>query len=78
MSDDKPREERRHPDRLHMRVTGYAPPHLVEAIAARLRRVCSRCSPEEFRALVQRMAHIEWKYDQRIHPDSLGRNRDRE
>jgi hypothetical protein len=42
----------------------------VEAIAAarreiarRIGRFCSGLSPEEFDALLDRMAHVQWKYD---------------
>ena len=42
----------------------------VEAIAAarreiakRIARFCTALSPEEFDALLDRMAHVQWKYD---------------
>ena len=42
----------------------------AEAIAAarreismRIARFCSGLSPEEFDALLDRMAHVQWKYD---------------
>jgi hypothetical protein len=32
-------------------------------IARRIARFCSSLSAEEFNALVDRMAHVQWKYD---------------
>ncbi len=32
-------------------------------IARRIARFCTALSPEEFDALLDRMAHIQWKYD---------------
>lgn len=32
-------------------------------IARRIARFCTALSPEEFDALLDRMAHVQWKYD---------------
>ena len=32
-------------------------------IARRVARFCTGLSPEEFDALLDRMAHVQWKYD---------------
>jgi len=32
-------------------------------IARRIARFCSSLSPEEFDRLLDRMAHVQWKYD---------------
>lgn len=32
-------------------------------IAKRIARFCTSLSPEEFNALLDRMAHIQWKYE---------------
>jgi hypothetical protein len=32
-------------------------------IARRIARFCNSLSPEEFDALLDRMAHVQWKYD---------------
>ncbi|MDQ6770874.1 MAG: hypothetical protein M3Z54_12900, partial [Gemmatimonadota bacterium] len=32
-------------------------------IARRIARFCTKLSPEEFDALLDRMAHVQWKYD---------------
>jgi hypothetical protein len=32
-------------------------------IAKRIARFCTTLSPEEFEALLDRMAHVQWKYD---------------
>lgn len=32
-------------------------------IAKRIARFCTSLSPEEFNALLDRMAHVQWKYD---------------
>jgi hypothetical protein len=32
-------------------------------IARRIARFCTKLTPEEFDALLDRMAHVQWKYD---------------
>ena len=32
-------------------------------IAVRIARFCTGLSPQEFEALLDRMAHVQWKYD---------------
>ena len=32
-------------------------------IAKRIARFCTKLTPEEFDALLDRMAHVQWKYD---------------
>jgi len=32
-------------------------------IAKRIARFCTSLSPEEFNALLDRMAHVQWKYE---------------
>src|SRR5690349_9424323 len=68
------RIDRRHPGRLYTRTPNYAPPELIRSISGRLRTVCAHFPDEEFEILVQRMAHVQWKYDRRNHPDPLGRD----
>ena len=75
MEDHRPTLDRRNPQRLSSRVANYAPPELVTSISERVRRVCGGWPDGEFRALVQRMAHIEWKYDQRRREDAFGSER---
>ena len=38
-------------------------------IARRIARFCSSLSPQEFDRLLDRMAHIQWKYDVLPHLD---------
>jgi hypothetical protein len=71
---DYTRIDRRHPGRLYTRAPNYAPSELVQALSERLRTVCAHFPAEEFQHLIQRMAHVQWKYDRRNHPDSLGRD----
>jgi hypothetical protein len=40
-------------------------------IARRIARFCTSLSPQEFERLVDRMAHIQWKYDVLPHLDFL-------
>jgi hypothetical protein len=36
-------------------------------IARRIARFCTSLSPQEFERLLDRMAHVQWKYD--VHPN---------
>jgi hypothetical protein len=40
-------------------------------IARRIARFCTSLSPQEFERLLDRMAHIQWKYDVLPHLDFL-------
>jgi hypothetical protein len=40
-------------------------------IARRIARFCTSLSPQEFERLLDRMAHIQWKYDVLPHLDLL-------
>jgi hypothetical protein len=71
MEDHRPTLDRRNPQRLSSRAPNYAPPELVTSISEHVRRVCGDWPDSEFRALVQTMAHIEWKYDQRRREDTF-------
>ena len=62
-------QDRRDVSRAAMREGNYAPPELVREISQRLRTVCAHLHPTDFDALVQRIAHVKWKYDQRNHID---------
>ena len=66
--------DRRHPERAYSRTANYAPPELVAQVSERLRKVCAHLPGDEFAELMQRIAHIQWKYDRRGDPDSLGRH----
>ena len=46
-------------------------------IARRIARFCTTLSPEEFERLLDRMAHVQWKYEVFPHiaePPSTGRS----
>ena len=68
---ERAHRDRRRPRRAFTRVPNYAPPDLVAEIADRLRPVCTHLSETEFTALVQRIAHIQWKFDERGRGDAL-------
>jgi hypothetical protein len=68
-------QERRHPARAYTRQQFYAPEDLQRSIAARLRAVCTYCREADFLAFVRRVAHIQWKYEQRARSSALLRDR---
>ena len=63
--------DRRRPQRAFTRVPNYAPPELVVEISRRVRIVCPSWPEREFSELVQRMAHIQWKFEARGGGDAL-------
>ena len=72
MAFDSPiRHDRRSPERAFTRRPLYAPHDLVTKVEERLRAVCAHVPAEEFRTLIQRIAHIQWKYDQRSHAEAI-------
>jgi hypothetical protein len=40
-------------------------------IARRIARFCTSLSPQEFERLLDRMAHVQWKYDVMPHLDFM-------
>jgi hypothetical protein len=75
MTDERPTLDRRDSQRQSARVANYAPPELVTSIAERLRTVCGDFPDTEFRTLVEKIAHVQWKYDQRRDAEALGIDR---
>jgi len=47
-------------------------------IARRIARFCTSLSPQEFERLLDRMAHIQWKYDVLPHVDFFEEEEDTE
>jgi len=68
---ERAHRDRRRQQRAFMRVPNYAPSDLVTQISQRLRRVCAHLSQKEFETLVQRVAHVQWKFDERGRGDAL-------
>jgi hypothetical protein len=68
---ERAHRDRRRQHRAFTREPNYAPSDLVVQISQRLRGVCAHLPPQEFEILVRRIAHVQWKFDERGRGDAL-------
>lgn len=68
---ERAHRDRRRPQRAFTRAPDYAPSDLVAQVADRLRPVCAHLPEAEFDALIRRIAHVQWKFDERGRGDAL-------